>query len=127
MNYPTKYPLVNNYKLKQMITYKKANITTVFMMFMSIILSTNTNAQTIPQQPSPPRLVNDFTNTLSPQEINLLEKKLVRFNDTTSNQITVVLVNSLGNYSPSMFATEIGINWKVGQKEFDCSILFWCK
>jgi uncharacterized protein len=84
-------------------------------------------ATDIPKRPNPPRLVNDFANILSDYQKNALEKKLVRFNDTTSNQITVVIVNSLNGYTPAMFATDIGLEWKVGQKEFDNGVVVLVK
>jgi uncharacterized protein len=37
-----------------------------------------------PPVPDPPRLVNDFTNTLSTAETNRLESKLLAYNDSTS-------------------------------------------
>jgi len=70
----------------------------------------------IPPRPDPPRLVNDFTGTLNAGEIRTLENKLVHFNDTTSTQIVVVLVNSLGEYDKAEFADRLGEKWGVGQK-----------
>ncbi len=88
---------------------------------------TSTFGQSIPERPSPPRLVNDFANVLSAKQVRALETKLVRFNDTTSNQITIITVKSLGDYTPSMFAYEIGEKWKVGQKGFDNGIVLLVK
>jgi len=73
-------------------------------------------AQDIPEKPNPPRLVNDFTGTLSAGEINQLEQKLVYFNDSTSTQIVVVLVPSLQGYEKYDFAQRLGEKWGVGQK-----------
>jgi uncharacterized protein len=70
----------------------------------------------IPPRPDPPRLVNDFTGTLNDDEISMLETRLVNFNDTTSTQIVVVLVNSLGDYDKAQFADLLGEKWGVGQK-----------
>ncbi|MBU2650245.1 MAG: TPM domain-containing protein [Bacteroidetes bacterium] len=84
-------------------------------------------AQDIPPRPDPPRLVNDFTGTLSSTEVNALEYKLVAFNDTTSNQIAVVLVNSLNGMDKAEFADRIGESWKVGQKAFDNGIVVLVK
>lgn len=36
-------------------------------------------AQDFPPPPNPPRLVNDFSGTLSPEEIAQLEQKLVAY------------------------------------------------
>lgn len=77
----------------------------------------------IPERPQPPRLVNDFTNTLTQQEQRQLENKLVRFNDTTSNQITIVIVPDFGGTDKADFAYKIGEKWKVGQKAFDNGVV----
>ncbi len=70
----------------------------------------------LPSPPNPPRLVNDYSGTLSSSQINTLEHKLVAYNDSTSTQILVLLVNDLNGYSIEQYATEIGHHWGVGQK-----------
>lgn len=72
-------------------------------------------ASNIPERPAPPRLVNDFAGILSPSQINRLEQKLVHYNDTTSNQIVVVLVQDIGMNTAANFAYAIGEQWGVGQ------------
>lgn len=74
-------------------------------------------AQTIPPRPSPPRLVNDFANVLSPQEEEVLERKLVQFDDSTSTQVAVITVNSLDGYSVEEIAHKFLRDWGVGRKE----------
>lgn len=73
-------------------------------------------AEGIPQRPDPPRLVNDFAGLLSPEQVQALESKLVAFDDSTSTQIAVVIVNDLKGYDANQFAYEIGHSWQVGQK-----------
>jgi uncharacterized protein len=73
-------------------------------------------AQGIPDKPVPPRLVNDFAGILSASEVNLLESKLVSFNDSTSTQIAVVIVKSLNGYDKLDFAQRLGQKWGIGQK-----------
>jgi uncharacterized protein len=75
------------------------------------------HAQQIPNRPSPPRLVNDFTNTLTISQANNLEYKLRNYHDTTSTQIAVVFVNDLQGTTAADFAYQIGENWGVGTKE----------
>jgi uncharacterized protein len=73
--------------------------------------------QDIPDRPSPPRLVNDFVgNLLSSQQINSLERKLVAYNDSTSTQIVVVIVDSVEPYDMNTYTLELGRKWGVGQK-----------
>lgn len=70
----------------------------------------------IPPRPEPPRLVNDFASLLAPQEINQLEQILVSYNDSTSTQITVVILPDLQGYDPDDLAQRIGQEWGVGQR-----------
>ena len=73
-------------------------------------------AQVIPERPVPPRLVNDFANILSADEVNRLENKLVIFNDSTSTQIAIIIVKSLNGYDKNDLAQRIGEKWGVGRK-----------
>jgi uncharacterized protein len=73
-------------------------------------------SQDIPERPNPPRLVNDYAQLLTGQEVNALEQKLVTFNDSTSTQIAVVIVRDLAGYEPEQYAQRIGEKWGVGQK-----------
>lgn len=79
-----------------------------------LVLCSTVKAQ-IPSKPYPPRLVNDFTNTLSYSEIETLERRLVAYNDSTSTQFTVVLVDDLHGMDVAQFATQLGHDWGVGQ------------
>lgn len=70
-------------------------------------------------QQLPPKsntLVTDFTGTLSPSEKQQLESKLVSFSDTSSTQIAVVILKSVGDYDINDYAQKLGRAWGVGQK-----------
>lgn len=77
----------------------------------------------IPQKPNPPKLVNDFTGTLTKQQVDALEAKLVAYDDSTSNQIAVVVVTTTGDYTVSDFALQILRQWGVGNKEINNGIV----
>src|SRR5688572_1476365 len=77
----------------------------------------------IPPRPNPPRLVNDLADLLTPQEEQTLEQKLVTYNDSTSTQIAIVTVTSLGPYEVADFAYRIGESWGVGGKGKNNGIL----
>lgn len=70
----------------------------------------------IPDRPNPPRLVNDFAGALSAQERSQLEQKLRRYNDSTSTQITIVIVRTTEPYPIGDFAFQVGRKWGIGQK-----------
>jgi uncharacterized protein len=77
----------------------------------------------LPQRPQPPKLVVDYTNTLAPDQIQALENKLDAFDDSTSNQIAIVIVESTGDRDISDFAVALGRAWGIGNKEFNNGIL----
>jgi uncharacterized protein len=77
----------------------------------------------LPAAPNPPKLVVDFTSTLTPDQINALESKLKVYDDSTSNQIAVVLVGNTGIYEIADYAYQLGRKWGVGNKEFNNGIV----
>ncbi len=87
-----------------------------------IILIGNAWSQNFPAKPN--KLVNDFTNTLSSEQQQALEQKLVAFNDSSSNQITVVIIQNLDGSDVADYANRLAESWGIGQKQKDNGILF---
>ncbi|MGX5818764.1 TPM domain-containing protein [Chitinophaga lutea] len=83
----------------------------------------NALAQEIPPRPNPPRLVNDFAGVLVQSEVEALERKLVAYDDSTSTQIAIVLVNTTGNYDISEVSFKILRDWGIGSKEKNNGVL----
>jgi uncharacterized protein len=77
----------------------------------------------LPPRPSPPRLVNDLANILSEGQEADLEIKLDNYNDSTSTQIAVVIINSTGQYDIADYATYLGRKWEVGEKDFNNGVV----
>lgn len=77
----------------------------------------------LPARPNPPKLVVDYTNTLSADQVNALEQKLVAFDDSTSSQISIVILETTGDRDISDFAFALGRAWGIGNKEFNNGIL----
>jgi uncharacterized protein len=64
-----------------------------FLLSVLLVMATfAANAQNILSRPNPPRLVNDEAGVLTPSEEQQLEAQLVAFDDSTSNQIAIVLI-----------------------------------
>ena len=80
-------------------------------------------SQEFPDPPQPPRLVNDFTEFLSPGEVQQLEEKLVAFYRETSTQIAVVIVPTLHGYEKMDYAFQLAERWGIGQEGKDNGIL----
>ena len=93
------------------------------LLFTWLLLSgcTMLFAQDFPEKST--NLVTDYTNTLSSDQQQMLENKLVAFNDSTSTQIAVVLLKSVGDYDIAEYATKLGRNWGIGQKGKNNGIL----
>ncbi|SHM21133.1 uncharacterized protein SAMN05444266_1076 [Chitinophaga jiangningensis] len=81
------------------------------------------NAQNIPPRPNPPTLVNDFAGVLLREEDDALERKLVAYNDSTSTQIAVVIIKSVGEYDISQVSLKILRDWGIGTKGKNNGIL----
>ena len=70
-----------------------------------------TQAQNIPPRPNPPTLVNDFAGVLLKSEDDALEQKVVAYYDSTSTQIAVVTLKSIGDYDISQVGLKILRDW----------------
>jgi uncharacterized protein len=91
-----------------------------FLSFILVFTSFFASAQiekVIPKQLTPPRLVNDFTGTLTPEQKDALERKLVSYDDSTSNQVAVVIIPTTGDYPVDDVALRILRDWGVGGSE----------
>jgi uncharacterized protein len=99
---------------------------TLLVLFCAISID-RAFSQNIPERPNPPRLVNDFAGMLKAEEVNLLERKLDAFDDTTSNQIAIVIVSTLDGYAIADYAQRIAQKWGVGQKGRNNGILILVK
>ena len=69
------------------------------------------------QRPARQELVNDFSGTLTPDQKQSLENKLVSFEDSTSVQIAVVIIPSLGGNDVSDYNVKLFRAWGVGNKK----------
>lgn len=77
------------------------------------LLFTFAFAQDFPEKPN--TLVNDYANVLSADQKQQLETKLVAFNDSSSTQIAIAILKSVGEYDINEYAVELGRKWGVGQ------------
>jgi uncharacterized protein len=96
---------------------------TILALFFAVSVSAQVE-KAIPARPSPPKLVNDFTGKfITHAQAQALEHKLVVYDDSTSNQIAIVIVESLQGYEANEYATALGRKWGVGNKEFNNGIV----
>ncbi|WP_192347248.1 YgcG family protein [Algoriphagus sp. Y33] len=93
------------------------------LLLILLFVTLGLQAQDFPPVPNPPKLVNDFTKTLSSAEVAQLESKLVAYNDSTSTQIAIVMMRSVGQYDISDYAFRLGQSWGIGGGDNDNGIL----
>ena len=104
---------------------KKFHFTILSFLFLVLSITAYTQGieKYFPAKPSPSRLVNDYIDKLTPEQEEALERKLVAYDDSTSNQIAIVTIGDIGDYDISDFAVALGRKWGVGGKEFNNGIL----
>lgn len=106
--------------MRSVLNYK-FSFTIILALVLSLGFLGNVSAQDLP--PVSRTIVTDYTNTLSTQEKAVLENKLVAFNDTTSTQIAVVLVNTTDGYDVADYAVRLAQKWGVGQAKYNNGIM----
>ncbi|MDB5018692.1 MAG: methanol dehydrogenase, partial [Mucilaginibacter sp.] len=84
------------------------------ILFSLLLIGFMAFAQQLPPKSS--TLVTDYTNTLSEGDKQQLESKLVAFDDSTSTQIAVVLIKSVGDYDINDYGLKLGRAWGIGQQ-----------
>jgi uncharacterized protein len=88
-----------------------------------LLLAINSYAQQIPPKPDPPRLVNDLAGVMSAQERQMLEDKLVAYDDSTSNQVAILTINTLNGYPIEEYAYQVFKSWGIGNKNTNNGVL----
>jgi len=80
-------------------------------------------AQEVLPKPNPPRLVNDHAGLLTPDQQQALESKVDAYDDSTSNQIAIIIVPTLNGLEPVDYAVKLGREWGIGGKQFNNGVI----
>ena len=92
-----------------------------FLMCISFIA----NAQyKIPEKPNVLYPVYDEAGILSEAEKQTLNEKLIKFEDSTSTEIEVVIIPSTKGEDVNFLATQFGEKWGIGKKKVDNGVVF---
>jgi uncharacterized protein len=96
----------------------------ILSIFLLLLVSTVVFSQNgfdpeslLKQRPAKQELVNDYTGTLTPDQKDVLERKLEVFDDSTSTQIAVVIIPSLNGNDVADFNVKLLRAWGVGNKK----------
>ncbi len=98
---------------------KKILIPILLLILVSVGL-----AQEEPDVPKLTNYVNDFTGTLTREQIYKLEQSLRALDKKTSTQIVVLMIPTLNGYPLEMYSYDVAAKNKIGTKGNDNGILF---
>ncbi|MBN1396903.1 MAG: TPM domain-containing protein [Bacteroidetes bacterium] len=97
------------------------NLRLLICAFAITLCITSVNAET--QIPELKQRVNDFTNILGFQEWQEVDRLLKSYEDTTSMQVVVLMINSLDGESIDNFADKTFAQNKIGLEKQDNGVL----
>ncbi|MDF2193735.1 TPM domain-containing protein [Paraflavitalea sp. CAU 1676] len=89
-------------------------VVAILLVLLSVVAHAQNINDIIRNRPAEKKLVHDYANVLSPESEQQLERKLVAYDDSTSTQIAVVLVQTLDGRPIEETALAILRNWGVG-------------
>lgn len=96
----------------------------IFSFLFLALLWTPLEAKEVPPRPQR-TIVNDYTNTLTANQQRALERKLVAYDDSTSTQIAVVMMNSTDGDDLFDYSYRIAEGWGIGRDGKDNGILLF--
>lgn len=92
--------------------------------FLLIGLNLLVQAQLVPAKPAKLYPVTDNVGILTQTEKDQLNQKLIKFSDSTSTEIVVIIIPTTKGEDVNYLATMYGEKWGIGQKEDDNGIVF---
>ena len=98
-------------------------VLTIVLFLQAMLFANNSFAQNIIAKPSPATLVTDVAGVLTPEQKQALENKLVAIDDSSSNQITVVIIPTLDGYPKEEYANKLFRAWGIGDKKKNNGVL----
>ena len=95
-----------------------------FIALFLIGLSTLVFAQLVPEKPAKIFPVTDNVGLLTAAEKDQINQKLIKFSDSTSTEIAVIIIRTTKGEDINYLATMYGEKWGIGQKGIDNGIVF---
>ncbi|MEM1057142.1 MAG: TPM domain-containing protein [Bacteroidota bacterium] len=96
----------------------------LLLALLAVALSGPVIAQRFDLPPAPTDLpIQDTAGLLSTSERQAIGRKLVAFDDSTTTQVAVAIVPTVGGADMNEYATELGRDWGVGDAERDNGVV----
>ena len=97
-----------------------------YRLFLFVFLVLSSHIISLGQKPLPELWgihVHDEAKLLSQQAVDEIERQLKVYEDSTSNQIAILIINSLEGEVLEEYTLRVAEKWKLGQKDKDNGIL----
>ncbi len=95
-----------------------------FFAFLLFGLNILVFAQKVPAKPAILYPIYDQVGLLTQGQKDQLNQKLIKFSDSTSTEISVIIIPTTGGEDVNYLATMYGEKWEIGQKGIDNGIVF---
>lgn len=95
-----------------------------YIVALFLIFGLFSKAQLVPEKPAVLYPVYDKAGLLSESEKDALNQKLIKFSDSTSTEIEVIILPTTGGEDVNYLATMYGEKWGIGQKGVDNGVVF---
>ncbi|PZR41472.1 MAG: hypothetical protein DI538_01120 [Azospira oryzae] len=93
----------------------------LFVLFFSLLLTGASAQKPVPELWG--LHVHDEAHALQQATIDQLEKKLITYEDSTTNQVALLIVSTLDGESIEEYSLKVAEKWKLGQKNKDNGVL----
>ncbi len=111
---------------KGLIINVKKSLTWLIVIFTFLSYNVSLGQFTIPERPSLKKeqtSVYDYTNLLSTAQKASLEQKLIRYSDSTSTQIVVLIISTTEGEDINYLGAKWGQTWGIGQGQEDNGVV----
>lgn len=95
-----------------------------YILALFLIFGVFSKAQLVPEKPNVLYPVYDKAGLLSESEKDALNQKLIKFSDSTSTEIEVIILPTTSGEDVNYLATMYGEKWGIGQKGVDNGVVF---
>jgi uncharacterized protein len=90
-----------------------------WLVFLLLLFTLSTHAETVDKMPAPTAYVNDDANVFHGLPQSQMEAICTELHEKTKAQVFVVTVDTTGETSIEEFANQLFHNWKIGEKKTD--------
>lgn len=100
------------------LAFRKIYFLFSFLLFLPVF-----GQYTVPEKPSVLYPVYDEVGLLTKQQAEELNQKLIRFEDSTSTEIEVIIIPSTKGEDINFVAWQFGEAWQIGKKEVNNGVI----